>query len=271
MMHTSTDDSEWEVRPGGMLVQRRDDAAAATDQPLQDPDSASAVFAQTIRITVSHGSSHHDLHVSAHATFGDVKKALVQKTGLEASELKILFRGLEKDDAEQLQAAGVKDASKIVLVEDPIDKRVEQVEQPPVVTEEMAKAIAAVIAVSGEVEKLSDRVVALEVAVNGGTKVAVEEFDMTAELLMRQLLKLDGIVAEGEARLQRKAEVRRVQKLQEIVDKLKARCSNPFVDQSKAAAVSTEWESFENGVGSLNPPPPASPSANVTQDWEKFD
>lgn len=55
------------------------------------------------------------------------------------------------------------------------------------------------------------------------------------------------------------------------MDNLKARCSNPFVDQSKAAAVSTEWESFENGVGSLNPPPPASPSANVTQDWEKFD
>lgn len=65
-------------------------------------------------------------------------------------------------------------------------------------------------------------------------------------------------------------QVRRVQKLQEAVDRLKARCSNPFVDQSKAAAVSTEWESFGNGVGSLNPPP-ASPSANVTQDWEKFD
>lgn len=30
---------------------------------------------------------------------------------------------------------------------------------------------------------------------------------MTAELLMRQLLKLDGIEAEGEARVQRKAEV----------------------------------------------------------------
>lgn len=87
-----------------------------------------------------------------------MKKALVQKTGLEATELKILFRGVEKDDAEQLQAAGVKDASKIVLVEDPITKRVEQVEQPPVVTEEMSKAIASVIAVSGEVDKLSDRV-----------------------------------------------------------------------------------------------------------------
>ncbi|CAH2064365.1 unnamed protein product [Thlaspi arvense] len=269
MMHNSTDDSEWEVRPGGMLVQRRDDAASS-DQPHQDPDSASAVFAQTIRISVSHGSSQHDLHVSAHATFGDVKKTLVQKTGLEAIELKILFRGVERDDAEQLQAAGVKDGSKVVLVEDP-NKRVEQVEQPPVMTEEMAKAIAAVGAVSGEVDKLSDNVVALEVAVNGGTKVAVQEFDMTAELLMRQLLKLDGIVAEGEAKVQRKAEVRRVQKLQEAVDALKARCSNPFVDQSKAAAVSTEWESFGNGVGSLNPPPPASPSAYVTQDWQKFD
>ncbi|EOA24566.1 hypothetical protein CARUB_v10017833mg [Capsella rubella] len=270
MMHNSTDESEWEVRPGGMLVQRRDDDAAPSDQPLQDPDSASAAFAQTIRISLSHGSSHHDLHVSAHATFGDVKKALVQKTGLEASELKILFRGVERDDAEQLQAAGVKDASKLVLVEDQ-NKRVEQVEQPPVVTEEMKKAIAAVIAVTEEVDKLSDRVVALEVAVNGGTQVAVKEFDTTAELLMRQLLKLDGIKAEGEARVLRKAEVRRVQILQESVDKLKARCSNPFVDQSKAAAVSTEWESFGNGVGSLNPPPPASPSAGVTQDWERFD
>jgi hypothetical protein len=198
-----------------------------------------------------------------------VKKALVQKTGLEASELKILFRGVERDDAEQLQAAGVKDASKLVVVVEDTNKRVEQ--QPPVVTKEMEKAIAAVNAVTGEVDKLSDRVVALEVAVNGGTQVAVREFDMAAELLMRQLLKLDGIEAEGDAKVQRKAEVRRIQNLQEAVDKLKARCSNPFVDQSKAAAVSTEWESFGNGVGSLNPPPPASPSANVTQDWEKFD
>jgi hypothetical protein len=85
-----------------------------------------------------------------------VKKALVQKTGLEASELKILFRGVERDDAEQLQAAGVKDASKLVVVVEDTNKRVEQ--QPPVVTKEMEKAIAAVNAVTGEVDKLSDRV-----------------------------------------------------------------------------------------------------------------
>lgn len=86
-----------------------------------------------------------------------MKKALVQKTGLEAADLKILFRGVEKDDAEQLQASGVKDGSKVVLVEEP-KKRVEQVEQPPVMTEEMAKSVAAVKAVSGEIDKLSDKV-----------------------------------------------------------------------------------------------------------------
>ena len=42
---------------------------------------------------------------------------------------------------------------------------------------------------------------------NGGTKVEEKEFDVLTELLMRQLLKLDGIEAEGEAKMQRKAEV----------------------------------------------------------------
>jgi hypothetical protein len=50
-------------------------------------------------------------------------------------------------------------------------------------------------------------VAALEVAVDGGTKVAEKEFLVSTELLMKQLLKLDSIEAEGEAKLQRKAEV----------------------------------------------------------------
>lgn len=44
-------------------------------------------------------------------------------------------------------------------------------------------------------------------AVNGGTEVSDKEFAVSTELLMRQLLKLDGIKADGEARVQRKAEV----------------------------------------------------------------
>lgn len=88
---------------------------------------------------------------------GDLKKAFVLETGLEASDMKILFWGDEKDDAEQLQAAGVTDGSSVFLVEEP-NNGVDHVEPPPVMTEEIAKAISAVLAVSGEVDELSDRV-----------------------------------------------------------------------------------------------------------------
>jgi hypothetical protein len=40
-----------------------------------------------------------------------------------------------------------------------------------------------------------------------GRKLEDKEFLVLTELLMMQLLKLDGIEAEGEARVQRKAEV----------------------------------------------------------------
>ncbi|XP_020210386.1 BAG family molecular chaperone regulator 4 [Cajanus cajan] len=71
----------------------------------------------------------------------------------------------------------------------------------------MLKASEAVAGVRAEVDKLAERVSALEVAVDGGTRVSDKEFLMSTELLMRQLLKLDGIEAEGEAKIQRKAEV----------------------------------------------------------------
>ncbi|KAK8617288.1 hypothetical protein V6N13_080205 [Hibiscus sabdariffa] len=138
-------------------------------------------------------------------------------------------------------------------------------------SEEMSKAFVAVAGVRKEIDKLSERVAALEVAVNSGTKVANEEFDVSAELLMRELLKLDGIDAEGEAKLQRKAEVRRIQNFHDTLDKLKTRNSNPFSDKQNAVKVSTNWETFDSGMGSLTPPPPMSSSTNVTQDWERFD
>lgn len=51
------DPIEWEMRPGGMLVQKRDPDAAIATGPI-------------IRIKVSHGLFGHDINVSAHATFG---------------------------------------------------------------------------------------------------------------------------------------------------------------------------------------------------------
>ncbi|KAJ0087666.1 hypothetical protein Patl1_31397 [Pistacia atlantica] len=55
--------------------------------------------------------------------------------------------------------------------------------------------------------------------------------------------------------------VRRVQKFHETLDSLKAKNSNPFSNSSNpnAVTVTTQWETFDSGVGSLNPPPQSHP------------
>ena len=47
----------------------------------------------------------------------------------------------------------------------------------------------------------------MEATVRGGTKVTDKEFVVLTELLMMQLLKLDSIEADGEAKVQRRIEV----------------------------------------------------------------
>lgn len=51
--------SEWEVRPGGMLVQKRTD----TDR--------SSIPPPTIRVRVKYGSTYHEMHINSQATFGN--------------------------------------------------------------------------------------------------------------------------------------------------------------------------------------------------------
>ena len=67
------------------------------------------------------------------------------------------------------------------------------------------------------------------------------------------------------------SQVRRVQSLVETLDKLKARNANPFSDHNKAVSVTTQWETFENGMGSLSAPPPRVSSTQDNTDWEQFD
>ncbi|XP_022767793.1 BAG family molecular chaperone regulator 4 [Durio zibethinus] len=291
--NAKSEETDWEVRPGGMLVQRRDDQEDDDDDlhhKHNHETSAASSGGPIIKINVAHGPAQHELFVPAHSTFGELKMEIAQKTGLECDKQRVLFRGKEKEDKEHLNSAGVKDKSKVLLLENPASKeknveemmsskekveettdskenKVEEMKE----TKEMSTAFAAVAGVRKEVDKLSERVAALEVAVNSGTKVAAEEFDVSAELLMRELLKLDGIEAEGEAKLQRKAEVRRVQNFHETLDKLKARNSNPFSNSSKAVSVTTKWETFDSGMGSLTAPSPMSSSTDIKQDWEQFD
>lgn len=66
-------------------------------------------------------------------------------------------------------------------------------------------------------------------------------------------------------------QVRRVQNFHETLDNLKARNSNPFSNSSNAVSVTTNWETFDSGMGSLTAPPPMSSSTKMTQDWEQFE
>ncbi|KAM0999175.1 hypothetical protein FF1_005912 [Malus domestica] len=247
---------DWELRPGGMLVQKRDIGGAN-----------SGIM---IKIKVSHGSYYHDVFVHAQSTFGDLKRVLSPETGLEPKEQRLLFRGKEKEDNECLHIAGVKDMSKIVLLEDPAskEKKLEEMKK----NQGVLNAYEEVAKVRAEVDKLSQKIVDLETSLLSGTKVSDREIVVLTELLMVELLKLDSIVADGEAKVQRRVEVRRVQSFVDTLDNLKARNSSPFSKKSiNAVSVTKNWERFELGVGSLHAPTPLPSSTKITQDWELFD
>lgn len=50
---------DWELRPGGMLVQKRNPDSDGTSAPPP-----------TIRVRVKYGSIYHEMHISSQATFG---------------------------------------------------------------------------------------------------------------------------------------------------------------------------------------------------------
>ncbi|KAK4282298.1 hypothetical protein QN277_013694 [Acacia crassicarpa] len=101
-------DIKWELRPGGMLVQKRDAGRDGGDGII------------TIRVsTVSHC---HDISVQPTSTFGELKIILSLATSLEPSEQRLLFRGKERDDEEHLHMVGVRDKDKVLLLQDPAIK-----------------------------------------------------------------------------------------------------------------------------------------------------
>ncbi|KAF1883885.1 hypothetical protein Lal_00038379 [Lupinus albus] len=212
---------------------------------------------------------------------GDVKKLLAHKTGLQLEEQRIFFKGKEKGNEEHLHNVGVKDKSKLLLLEDTYSKEIklEEIRKH----NEMLKASEAVAGVRAEVDKLSDRVSALEVAVDSGISVSDKEFIVFTELFMRQLLKLDGIEAEGEAKLQRKTEGKTAYiylphtllsaaraELCGYIRFSKGKKLHPLSKSGKTISVTTQWDTFNNGMRSLNAPTLCS-STNVTKHWEQVD
>ncbi|KAL5727703.1 hypothetical protein ACHQM5_000868 [Ranunculus cassubicifolius] len=206
---------DWEVRPGGMLVQKRN--------PDSDRDS-SVPPAPTIRIRVKHGSSYHEIYINSRATFGELKKLLAAPTGLHPQDQKLFFKDKERDSKAYLDVVGVKERSKIVLVEDPTSQERRFLEMRK--TAKMEKAAKSISEISLEVDKLATQVSALESVISKGGKVAETTVLNLIELLMNQLIKLDGIFVDGDVKLQRKMQVTRVQKYVETLDLLKIKNSS---------------------------------------------
>ncbi|KAI3957918.1 hypothetical protein MKW92_037148 [Papaver armeniacum] len=202
-----------EVTPG---VQKR-----GADDNEEDGD-----VVPMMKLIVSYAPSKHEISVPPQATFGDVKKLLANVTGLEPNEQRLFFRGKEKQDEEGLHTAGLKDKCKLLLMEDQESK--ERKLEAVRMNEKMLEACEEVVKVRSEVDSLVEKLAVLEAAVHSGDKVPDKEFVVLGEFLMRQLLKLDGIKAEGEAKAQRRIEVRRVQSLVDTVDNLKAQNANPI-------------------------------------------
>ncbi|CAN4081750.1 unnamed protein product [Withania somnifera] len=99
---------KWELRPGGMLVQKREceNIDAGGDQAI-------------ITLRISTVSKSHDISIQPTSTFGELKMMLSMVTGLEPKGQRLLYRGKEREDYEHLHMVGVRDKDKILLFQDP--------------------------------------------------------------------------------------------------------------------------------------------------------
>ncbi|KAJ4748578.1 hypothetical protein LUZ62_082983 [Rhynchospora pubera] len=99
-------ETDWEVRPGGMLVQKRVEGREE----------------ETILVRVSTGNQWHDISIGATSTFGELKVLLSLATTLWPREQRLIFKGKEREDSDHLHMVGVQNMDKVLLLEDPAIK-----------------------------------------------------------------------------------------------------------------------------------------------------
>lgn len=87
---------------------------------------------------------------------GEVKKVMSEETGLKVEEQRVVYRGKERENGEFLDVCGVKDRSKLVLVQDPssIERRFIQMR----INAKIQTANRAINNVSLQLDQLVDQV-----------------------------------------------------------------------------------------------------------------
>ncbi|KAL9366886.1 hypothetical protein Peur_038085 [Populus x canadensis] len=228
---------EWEMRPGGMLVQKRNDKDDGVPPLLN------------VRLRILYGVLRYEISVNSQATFGEVKKVLTSKTGLQIGDQKITYKEKERGNGEYLDRCGVKDRSKLILMEDPSSIERKYIEMRK--NARIQTAYRAISDVSMEVDKLAEQVSVIEKSILNGVKVPEIQITTLIEMLMRQAIKLDNISAEGDVYAKKHLQGKRVQRCVETLDVLKI--SNPLI---KPVVLAAKWETFD--------PPP------TTSQWEFF-
>ncbi|KAM3276892.1 hypothetical protein ACQJBY_044981 [Aegilops geniculata] len=138
-------EDEWEVRPGGMLVQKRD----------PDSDAPAGAPVPTLRLKVKFNGVSHEIYINSQASFGELKKMMSEKTGLHHEDQKVLYKGKEMDSKAFLDMSGVKDRSKLVLLEDPDAQAKRLIEQRR--ADKAHRASKSVSRISLDVDKLATK------------------------------------------------------------------------------------------------------------------
>jgi hypothetical protein len=139
----------WEVRPGGMLVQKR--VAGDDEAVLEDVKPV-----RTIRVKAKRSGVTHEIYISQEATFGELRKLVAERAGAHPEDHKVLYKGKEQDPKAFLDMAGVKDRSKIAVVDDPEARARRLIEERR--QGHLQKAGKAVAAVAAEVDKIAPKV-----------------------------------------------------------------------------------------------------------------
>ncbi|KAK6263546.1 Ubiquitin-like domain - like 10 [Theobroma cacao] len=231
----SVNPKEWEVTPGGMLVQKRDSSSNQSSVPIP-----------TIRVRVKHGSTYHEIRVSSQASFGELKKMLADHTGLHPLDQKLIYRKKERDSKAFLDVARVKDGSKMVLVEDIASKERRCLEMLKIA--KMEKSSKSLLQIGLEVDKYAEQVKALETTVARGSKVQQMDVDHLTGLLMTSLVKLDELAVIGDLKSQKTMLERKLQKQVETLDAMKLQKTMP---RSKGDKIPVKQHEHSIGKGPI--------------------
>ncbi|GAU47000.1 hypothetical protein TSUD_186420 [Trifolium subterraneum] len=203
--------AELELRPGGMIVQKRNSDVSKNSSSI-------------IKIKVKYGSSYHQIHISSHASFGELKKMLTESTGLHVEDQKLIFKKKERDSKSYLDVERVKDGSKLVSDLEGVASKGGVIAELDVesLTENLMRVLITLDEIYGDSE--------LKLKRKEQVKRVQKQIE-TLDMLKMSKPKEDNITRES--------------KVHSSVQKQHLQENQQLLKQSDSVVVTTKWETFD--------------------------